>query len=51
LIYRYIKTQNIQDSVVYGNAVASLMIEKEGACVESRMPNTELADLRRDRVI
>lgn len=50
-ICKYLENKNVQDAVVYGNAVASLLMEKEGACVESRMPGQELADLRRDGII
>ena len=50
-ICNYIKTGEVHSSVVYGNAVASLVMEKPGACVESRMPGSDMADLRKDRVV
>lgn len=50
-IYEYLNKHNIKDSVLYGNAVASLVLEKEGACVESRMPSSEITELRLKDII
>lgn len=50
-IYRYLQCEEIGDAVLYANAVASLVLEKEGTCIESRMPSSEIAQLRRDRII
>ncbi len=38
LIADYIRNRDIHSAVRYGNAVASLVIEKEGGCVSERMP-------------
>jgi sugar/nucleoside kinase (ribokinase family) len=38
----YCKSYNVDSAVRYGNAVASLVVEKEGGCVQSRMPSNEL---------
>lgn len=32
--------QNLEEAVVYGTAVASLVIEKKGGCVVERMPTS-----------
>ncbi len=50
-LYKYIKENDFKEAVYYGNAVASLVLEKEGACVESRMPSSDIADLRRKKII
>ena len=50
-IVKYIESADVEASTIYGNAVASLMIEKTGACTEARMPSADLVELRLDGVI
>jgi len=50
-IVKYIESMLPDDSVVYGNAVASIMIENEGACIEDRMPSSDVVGFRIDGII
>ena len=42
LVSAYSETKNINQSVIYGNGVASLVIEKSGGCTAERMPTNEM---------
>jgi len=50
-IVKYIQDENVEESTIYGNATASLMIEKTGACTEARMPSADVVELRLGGVI
>ena len=50
-IVKYIQGANVEESTIYGNAAASLMIEKTGACTEARMPSADVVELRLSGII